>query len=615
MKPISEIALEMLESGLSVIPVKSDKRPAIGSWTEFQKRLPTPEEAKSWEWDGIGVICGEVSENLVCIDIDTKNDLSGSLVRDFKAALTALDPKVLPRLTVESTVNHGLHLTFHTPFPIPTRDLALETDRKVIIETRGEGAYFVCAPSKGYTLKQGEIHKSPTLTQEEVDLILSACESLNRYAPEPISHSVPKEQVGDGVRPFDDYDAKTGVDTIADMLTGRGWKTVLRRGDAFSLTRPDKKERGISATLNHIPGKLYVFSTSTEFESRKAYKASQVYTILNHGGDFSAAARDLYSQGFGDRAKKKNEPAKPVEVGVIAETEKVTLVKVKDLSKKVMDIWDKGMDKGLSTGWDNMDGFFRVVKGHMNTVTGIPSHGKSEWMDGVMLNTAELHGWKWCVFSPENYPIELHVRKLAEKRMRRGFWNQSGKVGSKELEDALAFLDDHFTFVNVGELDIDLEGILSLVASQPFDGVLIDPWNEIGDSRPKESTEHEHIGNALRRVRKFARQKKLSFWIVAHPTKMKKDQKSGEVPVPNLYDVNGSSHWFNKTDNGFCVHRDFKEGSTDVHILKVKFKYYGKPGTAKFRYQIDGGVYLPWSVADDFSGGQTDFKAIAGGDK
>lgn len=599
MKPISEQALEMLEAGLSVIPVRADKRPAISSWQEFQKRLPTPEEVKSWDWAGIGVICGEVSSNLVCIDIDTKNDLSGSLVRDFKAALTALDPKVLSRVTVESTLNHGLHLAFHAPLSVPTKDLALETDKKVIIETRGEGAYFVCAPSPGYTLRQGQIHTAPFLLQEEVDLILSAAESLNRYAPEPISHSFPKETQGEGIRPLDDYDAKTSIETIADMLLGRGWKTVQRRGDAFSFQRPDKAERGISATLNHIPGKLYVFSTSTEFESRKAYKASQIYTLLHHGGDFSAAARDLYAQGFGERMKKKDEPKKPVEVSVGGE-EAITLVRVSDLRDKVMGIWDKGMDKGLSTGWENLDGYIRLVKGHLNVVTGIPSHGKSEWMDGVMINAAEQHGWRWCVFSPENYPIELHARKLAEKRMRRGLWNNTGKVGEKELREALDFLNQHFVFVNVGEADINLEEILKLAGSEPFDAFLIDPWNEIGDDRPKDLTGHEHIGKCLRRVRKFARQKKLSFWIVAHPTKMRKDAKTGLTPTPNLYDVDGSSHWFNKADNGFCVQRDFLENSTEVIVLKVKFKYYGKPGTAKFRYQLDGGIYTPWGVSDDF---------------
>src|SRR5690606_38855521 len=153
-------------------------------------------------------------------------------------------------------------------------------------------------------------------------------------------------------------------------------------------------------------------------------------------------------------------------------TEQVRLVRVKDLQEGVMALYARGMDKGLTTGFPNMDGLIRVVKGQLNILTGIPSHGKSEWLDALMVNLATIHGWKCCVFSPENYPIELHIRKLAEKVMGRSFTNAMGKAPQAEIEKALEFLDKHFVFVNVGEADIDLEGILAIAGSEPFDLVL-----------------------------------------------------------------------------------------------------------------------------------------------
>ncbi len=606
----SEIALKFRDAGLSVIPTKENKAPSIQSWTEYQKRLPTPEEIGRWTWGGIGVVCGEVSENLCCIDIDTKNDKSGSLIRDYFAIVNAAAPKLFERLVVESTMNHGRHILFKSPSPIPTKDLALEVDRKVIIETRGEGAYFVCAPSKGYKLTQGMIEAAPFLEQEEVDILLASAESLNRYAPEPTRIPAAKD-FQDGLRPLDDYDQKTGVDEIADMLVSRGWRIIVRRGEVFTLIRPDKTERTPSATLNHVPGKLYVFSTSTDFEARRAYKPSQVYTILNHGGNYHESAKDLYEKGFGERRKKEKKEQAPVKVSHDT-GESIKLVRVRDLRDRVVALLERGMDKGLSTGFENLDGLYRAVKGQLNIVTGIPSHGKSEFIDHLLFNMAANHGWKSCIFSPENYPLELHVRKLAEKVMRRSFWNENGKTKIADLDKALDFLDEHFVFVNVGEADIDLEGILALAASEPFDAVLIDPWNEVGDNREKHLTEHEHIGNSLRRIRKFARQKNLSFWIAAHPVKMKKDEKTDKTPAPTLYDINGSSHWYNKADNGFCVYRDFLEGFTEIKVLKVKFKYYGQVGSAKFRYEVDGGRYVPWSTHDDMIG---DYKSKAAGDK
>jgi putative DNA primase/helicase len=51
-----------------------------------------------------------------------------------------------------------------------------------------------------------------------------------------------------------------------------------------------------------IDGKiLYVFSTNTEFEPECGYTIFAVYAILEHGGDFRAAAKDLAAHGYGDQ--------------------------------------------------------------------------------------------------------------------------------------------------------------------------------------------------------------------------------------------------------------------------------------------------------------------------
>lgn len=61
--------------GFSIIPLKEkDKRPNIDSWEKYHKQQATKEEIQTWLKNGlfknIGVICGEVSNNLVVIDID-----------------------------------------------------------------------------------------------------------------------------------------------------------------------------------------------------------------------------------------------------------------------------------------------------------------------------------------------------------------------------------------------------------------------------------------------------------------------------------------------------------------------------------------------------------------
>lgn len=76
---------------------------------------------------------------------------------------------------------------------------------------------------------------------------------------------------------------------------------VGQRGEITLWKRPGKRERGISATTNYAgSGLLYVFSTNAApFEAERAYSKFAAYTLLNHGGEFVAAARALAAQGYG----------------------------------------------------------------------------------------------------------------------------------------------------------------------------------------------------------------------------------------------------------------------------------------------------------------------------
>ena len=66
-------------------------------------------------------------------------------------------------------------------------------------------------------------------------------------------------------------------------------------------------------------------------------------------------------------------------------------------------------------------------------------------------------------------------------------------------------------------------------------------------------SETEYISQSLTTIRKFARRYDVHVWVVAHPTKMQKDN-DGNYPIPTAYDAAGSTHWRNKADNVlFCV--------------------------------------------------------------
>lgn len=264
---------------------------------------------------------------------------------------------------------------------------------------------------------------------------------------------------------------------------------------------------------------------------------------------------------------------------------------VNDLSDAVDELYEQGLTAGASTGWRNVDQFYTVKRGQWTILVGVPSHGKSSWLDALMVNLAMQHGWKFCICSPENQPIQRHIASLMSQWAGEPF--SSGMVermSPKTRDEAKAWVQDHFVFILPMLKDFNVEGVLDLVsevkARRPIDGVVIDPWNELEHQRPVNMNETEYISQSLSFMRKYARAQELHLWLVVHPTKLQKDRTTHEYPVPTLYDAHGSAHFRNKADMGVVVWRDLQDESkpTEIHVQKVRFKECGTVGVAELYY-------------------------------
>ncbi|MDD5394910.1 MAG: DnaB-like helicase C-terminal domain-containing protein [Thiothrix sp.] len=251
---------------------------------------------------------------------------------------------------------------------------------------------------------------------------------------------------------------------------------------------------------------------------------------------------------------------------------------------------DKFRARGVSTGFKSLDEFYKPAKGTLNIINGIPGHGKSELMDAIALNIAKDHGWKWCMFSPENYPTELHLQKLAEKYLSKSIYNMT----AEEIDEAISWLEGYFRFVKLSEDRHGLNDLMSLiyapVKNGEFDALVIDPWNEL-DINLADEKETDYIGRSLSRLRRFGRRNNIAIFIVAHPAKMYKDKDAQIYNVPTLYDLAGSAHWYNKADNGLTIHRDFEKNQITIHVQKIKYKIHGKVGLDILQYDRDSGNF------------------------
>jgi twinkle protein len=269
---------------------------------------------------------------------------------------------------------------------------------------------------------------------------------------------------------------------------------------------------------------------------------------------------------------------------------------VADLAGDVMQLYLDGLTGGVSTGWASVDQHYTVRPGELTIVTGIPSHGKSQFLDALTVNLAREHSWSFGICSPENLPVSRHVAKLIEQYS--GFPFREGpskRVPREEVVTAINWLHEHFVFIAPEEsvtIPCLLDTAQRLVARYGLRGLLIDPWNEFEHTRPHGQTETEGIAQALTQIRRFARNHGVHVWVVAHPQKLYR-REDGSYPVPTPYDISGSAHWRNKADNCLTLWRDEQEPDQPVqlHVQKIRFREVGTVGMVELLFDRVTGRY------------------------
>lgn len=209
----------------------------------------------------------------------------------------------------------------------------------------------------------------------------------------------------------------------------------------------------------------------------------------------------------------------------------------------------------------------------------IATHNSS-FINEVCCRLAHKHGWSTVFGSFEQQPQIDHRRAL------RSF--HAGKLARAMTPDetakADAWIDRHFSFI-VPDDDTDadlawtLERCAVAVRQYGADVVVIDPWNELDHVRPPDMSLTEYTGYAIKQFKRFAKKHRVHLIVAAHPAKMARG-KDGKYPVPTLYDISDSAHWYNKPDLGIVIHRDSVTGNEST-IRVVKSRYHeaiGRPG-------------------------------------
>ena len=293
-----------------------------------------------------------------------------------------------------------------------------------------------------------------------------------------------------------------------------------------------------------------------------------------------------YLQKYGkEKLQERITSARPVPL------ENVTTFK--DIEDEVTDFVRNGFKKGFQVGLENFDDIFSTYTGQFITVTGIPSSGKSDFVDQMVVGYNRNYGWKTAFASPENAPTYLHAHKLMRKTWE-GMPTAADIHGDKWNQIA-----DHCN-TNYFHIDMErytLESVLrkgaELVKRKGIKCLVIDPFNKVRDVDCKTEDVNRYTMEYLTKIEVFAKKFDVLVFVVAHPTKMYKD-KDGKIEEPTMYNIKGGGEWYDASYHGILVHRNYEEKTVKAKVLKVKFQNLGENGAeAHFKWEPKSGCFIP----------------------
>ena len=266
---------------------------------------------------------------------------------------------------------------------------------------------------------------------------------------------------------------------------------------------------------------------------------------------------------------------------------------LKDVEDELRDFVKNGFKPGYQIGLKNFDNIFSTYTGQFITVTGIPSSGKSDFVDQMVVGYNQLYGWKTAYASPENQPVYLHAHKLMRKH-----WQDMpgvGDIGNNKWQQVTNHVNDNYFFIDMDKYS--LESVLrkgaELVKRKGIKCLVLDPFNKIRDVDAKSDDVNRYTMDYLAKIETFCKKYDVLTFIVAHPTKMYKGT-NGKIEEPTMYNIKGGGEWYDASYHGLLVHRDYEAKTTKVKVLKVKFQNLGENGAeAHFTWEPKSGSFIP----------------------
>jgi hypothetical protein len=599
--------------GLQFMPVKNNKQPIVKGWQTYNGKHNLA------NCDAVGIVCGSLSGGLEVIDVDSKYDLVGNLFENYKRLIHSTNPDLLAKLVVQKTKGGGYHLIYRCSqisgnLKLANRQTTAEEKQdtynktyqaeilngddaaavarakkasvndkvRVLLETRGQGGFIMCYPSKGYEIIHGDYYSISEISPDERETLHSIARQFNTVVDEIV---IPKtaQHKTKGVSSFEDYNNRGDV---VQLLQNNGWKAVGQKGRKTLLLRPGQTTAQSSGNYDHDRKWFSVFTTSTEFEPQQAYLPYAVFAILECNKDFSAASKKLYELGFGEREesaiKEKAPSTRQISSRVNSDDDDFSfLAKPEDYDDYLQSVRDGTLIQGLTTGIPSLDNYFVFKEGNMVMTNGHDNAGKSVVVWYLALLSAMYHNWNWIIFASEN-TIGGFMRKMIQFYVGKPL-NGKFAMSDSEYRTAKLFIESHFSSIKAEEDMYNYKDIINMVKKaskvKKYHSVMIDPYNglKIDLSGFSKLSTHEYHYEALSDLKLYGKKNNIGIWVNHHAVTAALRQKDGEkkYPVaPQKADTEGGGKVGNKTDDFLTIHRVTQHPTewmvTELHVRKIK---------------------------------------------
>jgi len=583
----NEIAREYLNAGLNPVPLdKGEKIPNIKGWVD-----PINEDLSQYNFEEIGIGTGSVSGGLEVIDLDLDVlDNADEVWAEWKSKI----PKnILRKLVVAQTKSGGYHVLYRTSVVEGNKKLASKENKEVIIETRGQGGYVKCFPSDGYKIIYGSLTDIQFLEEYERNVLITT----SKLYDERIRAKKTFYADGEYNDPFPDYN--NDPDIGLDILEANGWEILREDSEWVYLKRPEKRRDGVSATYNLDGCFLYVFSTSTDFETEKPYSNSAIYCIIEQEGNYKKGYRELGKLGHGTNVSSdSNSDSDKKEVDDLS-----FISWAGEDEEKLEQFIDGTIPLGLSFGWPELDPYFVYKEHTLNFILAFEGVGKTFMVLHKLVALATLYGKKFAICCGEN-DVSTVKRYLLEALCGKPV--SEYKNNRHELQLFKDFMHNHF-FVFKNETFYTVEDVLERAKrlSQVYnlDGLFIDPFSYF--KKPDGKNSYNYNDDLLSRLNIYSKQE-MSIFMSVHPiteaTRAPRDAE-GYIKAPTKYDAIGGNMFANRSDGFLTYHRVTNHRVPQLRrMMEIRSEKVKDPSTGGSVTPSNESVALAYKTVDGFTG-------------